>query len=476
MKNRACIKLRTLFLSFALCLLHRAETAAQPTSDYSFLVSKIAQEYPGFREKIKGMDFSKFAAQVMQKNATDSFRAFSEIVNFFGDRHLLLVQRQRMVPRDSLSCAAQLRNITNYLAQQNIPKSPREGYWINDYRNCIIGIRAFGNDSLVAYAIEARDTSALRPGQIVAKMQRIGKDDYQTEYTIVSQGSRFYLKSHFRNDSVFTTSSEGKWRKIPAPISLSSLPEHSWMPSGKLLDSQTYLLTIPICLGEYLPFYDSLLAAEAPVIRRTKNLIIDLRNNLGGRSIYIRSLIPFIYTNPVKRVQSELYTTRRNVAAYREGLRQYEADTTPPNARDPDWVERMRWARRVLKSSKTHPAPFALIDAQILKADSVSTFPQNVGVLMNYACQSASEMLLLMLQQSRKVTLFGEESRGVVDYLDEDWILLPSENYYLSMPTVRRYLGNDGNKLDNIGIQPQVPISDTVKDWPGFVQSYYQNR
>lgn len=93
---------------------------------------------------------------------------------------------------------------------------------------------------------------------------------------------------------------------------------------------------------------------------------------------------------------------------------------------------------------------------------------------MNYGCQSAAELLVLNLRQSKKVTLFGENTRGAVDYLDYYPIRTKSGNYILTMPTSRRYIEKNGRKLDNIGIAPDIYISDTTDDWVKEVQRYYE--
>jgi C-terminal processing protease CtpA/Prc len=81
--------------------------------------------------------------------------------------------------------------------------------------------------------------------------------------------------------------------------------------------------------------------------------------------------------------------------------------------------------------------------------------------------------MLLDLRQSNKVTIFGEHTMGAVDYLDFYPLEAPSGKYRLYIPTTKRTLTKAELPIDGKGIYPDVPIADSVKDWIGFVQTYY---
>ncbi len=97
-----------------------------------------------------------------------------------------------------------------------------------------------------------------------------------------------------------------------------------------------------------------------------------------------------------------------------------------------------------------------------------------MALLINYACQSAAEMMILECKQSKKVTLFGEHTMGAVDGLSYFPIGLPSGKYKLLMATGRRIIPPGGGPIDGVGIYPDVSINDNVADWIAFVKAYYE--
>ena len=102
--------------------------------------------------------------------------------------------------------------------------------------------------------------------------------------------------------------------------------------------------------------------------------------------------------------------------------------------------------------------------------------PKNVGIIMNYACQSASEMMILDAQQSKKVTLFGEHTMGAVDFLDFYPIAAPSGKYRLFMPITKRAAFDKNVQLDGKGIAPDIEIKDSTANWVDYVRNYYEKR
>jgi C-terminal processing protease CtpA/Prc len=113
------------------------------------------------------------------------------------------------------------------------------------------------------------------------------------------------------------------------------------------------------------------------------------------------------------------------------------------------------------------------------EADTVFCQPnpnniKSVAIIINHGCRSAAELMLLYFKQSSKVKTFGEPTAGAVDYLDMLTYKLPKTKYTLWVGTVKRELTKADGKYDNIGIKPDVEISDDVDDWVEFVRKYYE--
>jgi hypothetical protein len=107
-----------------------------------------------------------------------------------------------------------------------------------------------------------------------------------------------------------------------------------------------------------------------------------------------------------------------------------------------------------------------LVDTQA--RDSIRCAPERIGILMDNRCASAAEEFLLLARQSRKVVLFGSNSRGCLDYSNVRKIPLPSGSRVLGVPMSRsRRLPQ--SPVDGHGIAPDVRLAEGERDPVGFV-------
>ena len=436
-------------------------------NDVDFLIEKIKVDYPSFIEKTKGIDFDKFAYAIAYKNKNDTFKALSSIVDYFNDQHLQISTYKKWVHVDSLRCKKNLETITEYLTNIS-PLKEREGYWLNDYNNCVLAIKNVGKNPLryKAYIIEEREGNLL--SGLEMDMQQMKEGQFFTDYYSPFSGSRFFLRSVFRNDSVLITGSSGKWKKIrkySQPI-LGSLTPLNDQSEGRLLDSNNYLITIPGSSVANVTKVDSIVRAHQGIISKTENLIVDIRNNLGGKSAAFEPLLQYIYTKPIARVSAYAYCSADYAQNLNEDFDSYLKGGNIDSATIKEWLAG-------IKMERDSAGKFILYMGDTVKFDSVKNYPKRVAVIMNYACQSAAELLILTFKQSQKVTLFGEHTMGAVDHLDFYRMDMPSGKYKFYMPTSKRYIPKGEGKLDGKGIYPQVRISDTEPDWIRFVMRYY---
>ena len=100
--------------------------------------------------------------------------------------------------------------------------------------------------------------------------------------------------------------------------------------------------------------------------------------------------------------------------------------------------------------------------------------PAQIVVLANNHTGSAAENFLLNAKQSKKVKLLGIPSSGVLDYANAMFFDYGCNNYKLLMPTYRSFrLPN--YPIDNIGVQPDVYLDESVEDWVKFAVDYLEN-
>lgn len=456
--------LRKIVVLLMLLLIGATSCTWAQKDDVSFLIQTIKESYAGYKDKAKGESFDKYAGQVLKEYETDTFRILSLLTGYFKDLHLQVFRNGDLKSEDSLLLKDKLADVTSYLDNHNIRKHSYEGYWLNDYGSCVIALKKVDEKTwqYEARIVEVRK-QRLPEGMLYARFEPMDNGLYRTEYM-----EQIYQQSEFRSDSLFTLGIYGKWKKLKnynAPI-LKNAPAYNHLARSLQLDSQTYLITLPENTEENTVIMDSLVKAEYDKIGSSKNLIIDIRNNSGGTVRAYGSLFPFVYTNPIQRINGTCYYSAALLKAEEENLK-YNKEHYPENTKliklKEAFVEEIR-----SKQGKVLYEPDSLICY-----DSIKRYPQNIAIIMNYACVSAAEMMLLDFKQSSKVITFGEHTNGTVDYLNNFSMDLPSKKYLLVIASVKREIPAGQAPLDNKGIYPDVPIPDREIDWVAFVRRYF---
>lgn len=457
----------------AAILLFFTFTCKAQHSDLDLLVQKIKIDYPGYTEKTRNIDFDKFVAQTIALNKTDTFKAMATIVSFFKDRHLDLFRILDSVDKDILDCDSNLKSIQKYL-NSSIPKKQYEGYWLSEFNHLVIAIKEIQHRPLKykAFIIKSLDSTKTPPGMVVYDFDQTRNNIYYTKATSTGMGTKFYVWSEFRNDSVFTAGPYSKWRKLNGYNQqlLNKLPIRPLNneASGKWLSDSCYFISIPASTQENGTIIDCLIRADANITRKAETLIIDLRNNTGGTTMAYEPLLPLLYTNPILMPNVDLYCTKDGAVQTKEHIASYIKTPTIDSTY-------LNGLKEIVALEEDSTGLFVAFPQDTLKFDKVLPYPKQVGIIINYGCQSAAELFLLNALQSKKVKLFGEHTQGVVDYLDFYPIEL-SEKYQLYVPKSRRVIPKGGKKLDGKGIHPNVYIGDNEKDWVKFVENYYAKK
>jgi hypothetical protein len=187
-------------------------------------------------------------------------------------------------------------------------------------------------------------------------------------------------------------------------------------------------------------------------------------------------------------VGADILVTKENADAWEALITPISADekrTPAGRLRAMMWIpkeekEMRAWVADKVKKMRAAPeGTFICIEADSCDTTLPEVFPlpSRVAILMDSECASTTEQFLLLARQSKKVTLFGQHSAGVLDYANVRLFTLPSGNCFLAIPTTRsRRLPKE--PIDNIGIAPDVHIrnlsSPQTSGDPAveFVQNY----
>ncbi|NOU20046.1 MAG: peptidase S41 [Bacteroidales bacterium] len=329
-----------------------------------------------------------------------------------------------------------------------------EGIWeIQPYK---IGIRKFEN-SFVGFIIE---TSAenWKVGEIKSKFSdKKGvfylRDKSLEEFTSIKLIGKNYLQL-----GRFTLK-----RVSPKYITEKSVETYFKLinaekPFIEELNKATLLLRIPSFEGSQKRDIDSVLLVNKSKILKTENLIIDLRNNGGGSDWSYKELIPFIYTNPIRIVGVEMLSTKLN------NQRMLELINNPEFGLDEDTK---KWAKTSYDTLEKHLGTFVNLDStkvDILKLDTIYTYPKNVGIIINKGDGSTTEQFLLAAKQSRKVKLFGTTTFGVLDISNMHFVKSPCGEFDLGYSLSKSHRIPEMT-IDGKGIQPDYFIDDEIQEY-----------
>lgn len=205
---------------------------------------------------------------------------------------------------------------------------------------------------------------------------------------------------------------------------------------------------------------DSLVAAHTDRLRSTPYLIIDVTSNGGGGDGAFSSLVPYLYTDPIRPAGMELVASpgnRDDIAAYMVDER-IDLETR-------DYLHAL-----VDRMDAATPGAFIPMGENgefDTVLDSVTAFPRAVAVLTDAGTASSAEEFVLMARWSSKVVVVGGATEGALDYSNVRSMPLPGGVRVAHLPMTRRAWLPEMS-VDAGGIAPDVLVPAGVPDWAVF--------
>lgn len=253
-----------------------------------------------------------------------------------------------------------------------------------------------------------------------------------------------------------------------AAISLYAKEMEAATPFIQGLSNETVLFRIPSFNSDQKSLIDSLVLVNQDLLKTKKNLIIDIRNNGGGSDESYDHIIPFLYTNPIRITNLELFSTPLN-------NKRMEGFLSTPNLSE----RSKQQINRALNILNNNIGKFVNLDTTIVsvqKLDSILPNPQSVAIIINENNGSTAEQFILAAKQSKKVKLFGTTTMGVLDISNMNYVDSPDKQINLGY-CLSKSLRIPDMKIDNIGIAPDYYIdkSITSEKWLDFVKGILEN-
>ncbi len=443
------------------------KTFEENDAGYQFSIEKIGKLAYEKHNEIFGKRIKSIV------NAKECGQALNDWLAFFRSGHLgirVMNSNQNNGSIDKISDSAIIeqfkdwdnisinkKEFTAYL--NNKSESDYEGIWVSGpYK---IGIKKVNNEYL-GFIIKG-DGVYWRKGQI--------------KFRIVGDTSTYYMRDHSAREftdfeligNTYLQIEFVTLKRIVPEFETDKATENYFMsisataPFIEKISDNTILLRIPSFSGSEKELIDKLILTNKSLLSSTKNLIIDLRDNSGGSDRSYKEILPYLYTNPIRKVGVEFLSTPTNNKTIERYL-------DYPDLSEED----LKWVNESLNKLNSNPGKFVNLNSSkvtITELDSVYEYPKNIGIIINENNGSTAEQFLLAAKQSKKVKLFGKTTKGVLDISNMHFVVSPDGNFQLGY-CLSKSMRIPEMTIDDKGIQPDYYIDKDISkySWIEFVE------
>lgn len=454
---------------------------------FDWVVKTFEKNDAGFTYIIekKGIDYYQFHTNNCRKKIPNinTEAEFISLVNdwlhFFRKGHIGFYLNENTISKDSIRTLYSNEDkvdftevkFRKYLTNNKNKITPIEGIWTNE--NYTIGIIKSNNaDRFDAFIIKA-DSIYWMPKQKKAEFE-LQKDG---SFNVV-----YFMRNHSREKTkAIWCGSSSDVIKINDDVWIKTYPNEKKVTNDSLyikfikssepfmnkISDKTIYLRIPSFNYSEKASIDSLLKMNDKMLKSTENLIIDIRNGTGGSDYSYFGLIPYFYTQPIRRLVMQIRATELNAVAF-ENYAKEISDTKTVN-----YLYELADKIRNTKSKYYDSGNIVSIDSSY----SVSVFPKKVAIICNKNNGSTDEAFLYDAKQSSKVKLYGCSTGGMFDASNVNTVESPNGKYLLNYTlTISKRVPN--YMIDDIGIQPDIYIDETINEvyWVDFVKKHIEQK
>jgi len=440
------------------------------------IISKIEIDYPGFQEKTKDtLLYNSLKRQLIieakKVDESQCIDVLKKYTSFFKDRHIWILANDQEKPAEKNdNNKPEKLNVDISEFKEEIIKSTDklEGIWKDE--NYTVGIKKTGKNQYSGFIIET-DNPNWEKNEI--KFQLNGKSDinyYLADHTLFKDTfelSEDYLL--YINNLKIPFIKQDINRKLDSVEISNKINELDGFYYKKLTP-KTSLIRLSNFSYPFVERIEKLINENKSAIENSENLIIDIRNNGGGTDNAYSKLLPFIVTNPIRNIGTEKLATQGlidGVTEYKNGLIEKDPKKNESEIKKLDSLTDIY---------KNNIGEFINLNDETVNVDSVeiaSKSPRQIIMLSNNGTGSAAENFLLKAKQSKKVKVLGTPTSGVLDYASAYFFKFGCENYKLLLPTYRS-LRLPNYPIDNIGVQPDIYLDETVEDWVEYAIEYLE--
>lgn len=435
-------------------------------------VTKVEANYAGFPSKTIGQP--QVAYQNLLTNLREQAQGINEVpacyallanyVRFFRDKHFSVSRWKNRAKEWVIRPSISETSFKDQLSKRKL--HPLEGIWVHPDSTLTLGIQRSSPQSFEAIVLASK--SAELPIGLVYYQIRPGDSKGFLVETHDVQGSN---KSYARQrGNLFQHWSFALWGKVyPQSMNASEQAElATWRKNNhglafQQLSPHTTYLKIPTFTNNDDKI-QALVSTHDAQIRRSENLIIDLRGNGGGNTGW-SALLPYVMTNTIVQGNSWLRVSPDNVKLKLEEMAPVVNNPVPEELKKYFTDAHMASLKKAYAELPTSTAVFYPIHGLDIPLDSILIYPKKVALLVDEWCGSSTEYFLFLMRQSKKVQSYGSNTVGVMDYEGPTVTTpLPSDQFILTIP-ISRSSWTEKAPIDLTGFTPDVKLNMPQEKW-----------
>lgn len=434
--------------------------------EFTYIKDKIEKNYAGFNDKVNSktkLAYDRYTNLAFEQSKLVTKSAYciyliSDWLKFFRDGHIQIGRNRISKEEEGVWLQKRIQKIDHinlskeHLAALKTGKGITGIYWDADSASTIAIIE---NKNIFRHYTGIVISSKQRewlPGQVVMELKS-GKDTLKgilyDRYAIPTS-----ISLKIKRNALGSWTREGVKQPAKEKVTEGTV-------ASRILSENTLYIKLSTFNQSNARNIDSLFKANKANLAKMPNLILDLRDNGGGSDFSYRSVIPYVYTNPVKNIGAEVLATDDNIAGW-SAIATTGGLPADQQVFISDVIKKMEQGKGKLVS---------LSDDRIVNPDTIAAYPKKIIILVNKNCGSTTEEFLLLAKQSRKVTLLGEPTGGVLDYSNMRGANFSCMPYMLYWATSRSRRIDQGMAIDNIGIQPDIVLKPD-QNWIDEAKKY----
>lgn len=427
--------------------------------EFTYIQRFMEMNYAGFKDKVRPenekqyIDFtSNLKAMALKSgNSNYCFYYINKWLKYFYDKHIQTVPKngdyQPVIESITLSPS-------DIEALRKKTLSEIEGVYKSESGSYEVAL--IKNENVVrTYVAVVIKTSAKgwSPGQV--KFELIAPKLEKYEGIVYYKDHSMHLENFGYTNGILQSEEFTTYIKEGASLPKETIKEPFKEENSnkytfyKSIDDSTSYVRIKTFDDHFAKEIKSVIDKNLSAITKKPNLIIDLRFNGGGSDFTYQSLLPLIYTNPIRTIGADIYSTPENIKSWQRIIDENKGLPKEVTNSILDVINKM----------KEKPNQFISLGSD--QTDTIKTsyqYPQKVIIMIDDGCASSCEEFLLAARQSNKVLFVGKPTAGILDYSNVRLVDFSCLNYRLGYCTSRsRRIPFDA--IDNSGIQPDIPMA-----------------